>query len=372
MRFGIVLSVPWMPGSDPSQCFAEGLEEAELAEDLGFDSVWVTEHHFSLHGLCSGITPFLAALAMRTRRLRIGAAVFVLPLWNPVRLAEDVAVLDHLSGGRIEFGVGTGYRLDEFRGFNVSPDLSREMGREALETILRLWTADGPVTWEGKYYRVNDVAVHPPPRQQPHPPVWFAANSAPTIAYVAEHGFHWMAASTFGTLDQLVARRRLLDQALRQAGRDPDAIRVYTHIPTYVAAAADYEAIRQELEPGVRWFRRAARWFAVGSRHLGGTIYDTGAAGPEEDFDFRAFYEGNAFIGDAETCYRKIEAFCRRFRPTDLVFAFRLGQPHERTMRAMARFAREVLPHLRTLGPFPAAAADGEAEELGPVEGPGP
>ncbi len=140
MRVGIITSIPWLPDTTPEQCFTEALEEVELAEALGFDSVWFTEHHFALHGLCSGIATFLSAVAARTKRVRLGAAVHVLPDWNPLRLAEDLAILDILSTGRLDFGAGTGYRLEEFRGFGIPMEESREMGRECLDIILDLWS----------------------------------------------------------------------------------------------------------------------------------------------------------------------------------------------------------------------------------------
>ncbi|MEE9278324.1 MAG: LLM class flavin-dependent oxidoreductase, partial [Dehalococcoidia bacterium] len=113
MRLGIATSIPWLPGKSQEECFHEALEDVEVAEALGFDCVWYTEHHFAQHGLNSGLTAWLAAVAMRTKRIRIGSTVFVLPFWDPIRLAEDVAMVDLLSDGRVEFGVGTGYRLDE-------------------------------------------------------------------------------------------------------------------------------------------------------------------------------------------------------------------------------------------------------------------
>src|SRR5687767_14315627 len=100
MRLGIVTSIPRLPGKTQEQCFLDALTEVELAEALGFDAVWFTEHHFALHGLNSGLTAWLAAVAMRTRRVRIGSTVFVLPYWDPIRLAEDAATVDLLSGGR--------------------------------------------------------------------------------------------------------------------------------------------------------------------------------------------------------------------------------------------------------------------------------
>ena len=346
MRVGIITSIPWLPDTTPEQCFAEALEEVELAEALGFDSVWFTEHHFALHGLCSGITTFLSAVAARTKKVRLGAAVHVLPYWNPLRLAEDLAILDILSKGRLDFGAGTGYRLEEFRGFSIPMEESREMGRECLDIILDLWSGK-PVTFHGKHYQIDDVAVYPTPLQKPHPPVWHAGNSPETLDFIAERGYNWMAAATFGSFDQLYERRRHLDGALERLGRNAADTSVYAHVPLFVANST-YGEIKKETQEGVTWFFDVARWFATGTGHAGGTMYDTGPMA-RVGFDFDQFYEQNSFFGDPETCFRKIERFCRDMRPTDLVCLFKLGQPHKRVAEAMRLFTREVMPRVRQL-----------------------
>lgn len=353
----MVTSIPWLPGVSPQQCFQEALAEAELAEALGFDSVWFTEHHFAVHGLCSGITPLLAAVAQRTKRIRLGAAVHVLPFWNPVRLAEDLAVVDILSNGRLEFGVGTGYRLEEFRGFGVSPEQAKLMGRECLDAVLALWSGK-PVTFEGQTVKLKNVAACPPPLQQPHPPVWHAGNSPASLEFIAERRYNWMAAATFGPFSAIAEHRRYLDGALARRGVPQSEIRVYAHVPTYISNGG-YEEIRREMEQGVQWFFNKARWFSGGESHAGGTIYDAGrpAAAPGADYiDFPTFFDNNCFYGDADVCTAKIERFCRQVRPTDLICLFKLGQPHGKVTKAMEQFARDVMPRIRGFDFAPAVA----------------
>jgi alkanesulfonate monooxygenase SsuD/methylene tetrahydromethanopterin reductase-like flavin-dependent oxidoreductase (luciferase family) len=273
MRLGVVTSIPWLPGQSQEQCFLDALAEVEAAETLGFDAVWFTEHHFALHGLNSALATWLAAVAMRTRRVRIGSTVFVLPYWDPIRLAEDAATIDLLSGGRLEFGAGTGYRLDEFKGFNVSPDVSRERGQECIEVIRRLWTGE-PVTFRGKYYALDEVAIRPLPKQRPHPPIWWPGQSPETLAYIARQGFNWMSAATLATAATIVKRRQQLALLLADRGRSIDDIRIYVHVPVHVAHASRDE-IRRITEPGIRWFREAAMWYTAGPTPGGGTIYQS-------------------------------------------------------------------------------------------------
>lgn len=345
MRIGVATSIPWLPGKSQEQCFLEALEEVEVAEALGFDAVWFTEHHFALHGLNSGLTAWLAAVAMRTKRVRIGSTVFVLPYWNPIRLAEDAAMVDLLSGGRLEFGVGTGYRLDEFKGFNVSPEVSREMGRECFDVVLKLWTGE-PVTFQGKYYQLDEVAIRPVPKQRPHPPIWWPGQSAETLEFIARGGYNWMSAATLGTVATIVERRQRLAELLQGYGRSIDDIGIYVHVPTFVANAT-YDEMRQVTEPGIRWFRRSAMWYTAGSTPGGGTIYSPGGA--EAPFDFESFYANDSFFGDPETCYRKIERLWQALRPTDLVLLFKMGQSQEQLFESMELFAREVMPRVRSL-----------------------
>jgi len=351
MRLGIATSIPWLPGKSQEQCFLEALEEVEAAESLGFDAVWFTEHHFALHGLNSGLTAWLAAVAMRTKRVRIGSTVFVLPFWNPVRLAEDAAMVDILSGGRLEFGVGTGYRLDEFKGFNVSPEVSREMGRECFDVILKLWTGK-PVTFRGKHYDLNEVAIRPLPKQQPHPPIWWPGQSPETLEFIARGGYNWMSASTLANVATIVERRQRLAELLQGYSRSIDEIGIYIHVPTYVANAS-YQEIRRATEPGIQWFRKSAMWYTAGPTPGGGTIYHPG--GPEAPFDFERFYQQDSFFGDPETCFRKIERLWQVLRPTDLVFLFRMGESRAELFKSMELFAREVMPQVRSLAGSPAA-----------------
>jgi len=345
VRLGVVTAIPWLPGKSQAECFAEALDEVEAAEALAFDTLWFTEHHFALHGLNSGLSAWLAAVAMRTRRVRIGSTVFVLPYWDPIRLAEDAAMVDILSGGRLEFGAGTGYRLDEFKGFNVPPEISREKGRECLDVILQLWTGE-PISFTGKYHTLNEVSVRPIPVQKPHPPIWWPGGSTESLEFIARRGYNWMSAATLASIDAIVERRARLADLLRGHGRAIEDIGIYVHVPTYVAHATRNE-IRQVMEPGIRWFRDAALWYTAGPTPGGGTIYQRG--GGPAPFDFESFYDGGAFFGDPETCVEKIERLWRVLRPTELVFLFKMGQAQDHVISSMELFAREVMPRVRAL-----------------------
>ena len=148
------------------------------AEKLGFSSVFLVEHHFTGFGQVSASLNLLAYLAARTERIRLGTAVVVLPWHNPVLVAEQAATLDLLSNGRLDFGVGKGYRPYEFSGFCIPPEEATERFDEAMEVIRKAWTSKGRFSHHGKWWHYDNIVVEPAPIQQPHPPFWLGAGSA--------------------------------------------------------------------------------------------------------------------------------------------------------------------------------------------------
>ncbi len=178
MKFGLFTIVPWHESRTQEQALREALEQIELADQLGLDEVWLGEHRFSRHGLLSGIFSFLGQVAARTSHVRIGAAVIVLPLHNPILVAEEVAMLDVLSGGRLNLGIGSGYQRQEFEGLGIDMEESRERFVEAVEVMTRAWTEE-TLTYHGKFTNVDVLWVLPKPLQKPHPPIFQAVSTSP-------------------------------------------------------------------------------------------------------------------------------------------------------------------------------------------------
>src|SRR5213593_4516576 len=180
MQFGLFGSAAARRGSpefDSSEGFRDFIDYNIEAEALGFHSTFVVEHHFTGYGQVSATLNLLTWLGARTRRLRLGTAVLVLPWHNPVLLAEQAATLDLLSGGRLDFGIGKGYRYNEFAGFRMSMEEADARFDECLEVILKAWTADEPFSHRGKYWRFDNIVVEPPTAQRPHPPISMGAGS---------------------------------------------------------------------------------------------------------------------------------------------------------------------------------------------------
>src|SRR5712671_1437812 len=173
MKFGLFGGAKSGGGaSTDSQTYGKFVDYVLYAEELGYESLFVVEHHFTGNSQVSASLGLLSYLAGRTRRMRLGTAVVVLPWHNPVLLAEQVATLDLLSGGRFDFGIGKGYRHNEFEGFCIPIEEADERFQEALSILLKSWTSDERFSHHGKYWNFENVIVEPPTAQKPHPPIW--------------------------------------------------------------------------------------------------------------------------------------------------------------------------------------------------------
>jgi alkanesulfonate monooxygenase SsuD/methylene tetrahydromethanopterin reductase-like flavin-dependent oxidoreductase (luciferase family) len=336
VKFGIVTGIPWQQEQTQAEAYSEAIAQTEGAEELGFESVWTTEHHFARHGLNSAILTFSAHLAARTKHVRIGTAVLVLPYWDPLRLAEEVAVVDIVSGGRLDVGIGRGYRHEEFKGFNVPVEESRERFGECLDILCQAWTTES-VSYRGKHYTVHEVSVRPQPMQQPHPPLWVSGTTPESIEWVARAGYHWMMAGGIITFPQMHEARKRYDTALTEAGHHSGEAEFYLHLPIYVAEKTAAE-IRQETEKAMAWFYQVAV--------SGGTIYDQ--PGRKLTFDYEAMCQNVAVFGDLERVYHRLAQLWRELRFTHLVM-LSPPLPLEPTIKSMELFARHIMPALRSL-----------------------
>jgi alkanesulfonate monooxygenase SsuD/methylene tetrahydromethanopterin reductase-like flavin-dependent oxidoreductase (luciferase family) len=176
--------------TDSSQGFHEWIANNVEAETLGFKSTFVVEHHFTGFGQVSASLNLLTWLGARTKTLRLGTAVLVLPWHNPVLLAEQAATLDLLSGGRLDFGIGKGYRYNEFAGFAMPMEEADSRFDESMAVIAQAFTKDTPWTHHGRYWHYDNVVVEPPSAQRPHPPFWMGAGSERSVRQVAERGYN--------------------------------------------------------------------------------------------------------------------------------------------------------------------------------------
>ena len=252
MKFGLFGSAQAKRGGSPDVDSAKGyrdwLEFNIEAEALGYHSAFAVEHHFTGFGQVSATINLLTFLAAETSTLRLGPAVMVLPWHNPVLLAEQAATLDLLSGGRLDFGVGKGYRYNEFDGFNIPMEEAGDRFEESLDVLTRAWTTDEPWSHQGKYWSFNNIIVEPPTIQKPHPPFWMGAGSPNSIEGVAERGYNLLL-DQFAPINVTLERMQTFRTSVESRGRKFDANEVGVARGLYVArdAADRDEAIQRRI-----------------------------------------------------------------------------------------------------------------------------
>src|SRR6185295_7876411 len=193
----------------------EEMEQMVLSEDLGFDSVWLTEHHFADYGLSAAPSVLAATLAARTQRIEIGTAVYVVPFHHPLRLAEETATLDILSKGRLVVGIGRGNRPLEFVGHGVRLDDSRSRLEEGTDVLVQAWTRER-VDFQGQHWQFSNMPVYPKPLTQPHPPLAVAATSPDTLTWAARRGYRLLSSGLGTPLPTLVRLRQTYADALAE------------------------------------------------------------------------------------------------------------------------------------------------------------
>ena len=248
MNFGLFAEFFIRQGMTHQEAFQESLAQIDAAEELGLDSVWLAEHHFDpARSVIASPIPMASAIAVRTKRIRIGLAVQVLPLTNPVRVAEEAATVDHISQGRFDMGVGRSGIRRSYDGYNLDYDSARASFREALDVIIKAWSND-ILDHDGEHFHYHGINVVPKPYQKPHPPVWVAVASPETYPVMGRLG-HPIFVSIIAGMERVVDRVKEYQQAWKEAGH-PGVGPVSLRIPAYVADTA--AQARNEPEASTR------------------------------------------------------------------------------------------------------------------------
>jgi alkanesulfonate monooxygenase SsuD/methylene tetrahydromethanopterin reductase-like flavin-dependent oxidoreductase (luciferase family) len=251
MEFGMFHEFPTLSGRTESEAFDEAMEQVDAAERLGLDVMWLAELHFEpRRSVLSAPLSIASAIAGRTRRIKIGIAVQVLPLCHPLRLAEEAATVDQLSHGRLIFGVGRSGVAQTYEAYGVSYAESRERFREILDIVEQAWTKPS-FSYEGKYHRFKDVAVVPKPYQKPTPPIRIAASTPDTFPAIGRRGAAIFASVRHTTWPDLAKQIRTYHEAWEEAGH-PGRGQVFVSAPTYLAETE--ERARSEPKESIMHF----------------------------------------------------------------------------------------------------------------------
>jgi natural product biosynthesis luciferase-like monooxygenase protein len=347
MKFGLHYQLPCSGSQSPVQRYRDTIDQAAYAETLGFESVWPVEQHFNPN---LSISPapllMLSALAERTRTLRLGIAIVLLPLSHPIRVAEEIATLDVISNGRVEFGIGRGSIPTHFSGFGLNQAESRERMLESLELILQAWTSER-LSFQGKFYHVDNLAVVPKPVQQPHPPVRIAANSADTFELSGRMGYPIFVAAQVNPFRKIRELLPLYRDARAAAGHPAQGGEEVTLLtPLYVGESP--AQVRQALEPSIKHFLESVA-----------ALYASAGPLPEgrlrevlervRRLTYEQVCEVMAVFDTPDACVERLKRFQQEFGMGRVICWFNPGGmvPHERVMHSMELFATKVMPHFQ-------------------------
>ena len=225
MKVGVLQFFGWRDRSvSLEDIYARALDRIEVMDRTGYDAVWLAEHHFSSYSVCPSVHLMAMQVAARTQRIRIGTAVTLAAFYHPLRIAEEIALLDLLSGGRVNWGAGRGFDPVEMRNFGVAPEESADRFREAVEIVLAAWKNER-LTYHGRFNDFDDVEVLPKPKQAPHPPAWMAASSEGAIEWAADAG-HAILMDPHSSHEQIASKQRFYASRFEaKHGREPTADR---------------------------------------------------------------------------------------------------------------------------------------------------
>jgi alkanesulfonate monooxygenase SsuD/methylene tetrahydromethanopterin reductase-like flavin-dependent oxidoreductase (luciferase family) len=329
MRFGLVYDfrnpAPWR--KPWAEVYAGLLDQIAFADELGFDSIWLTEHHFVEDGYTPSPVPLMAAIAARTRRVEISTDILILPLYHPVKLAEDIATVDVLSNGRAMLGVGSGYRDEEFAAFGTSRRERASRMEEGVSVLLGCW-GDQPFSFQGRHYQIDGINPVPKPVQSPHPPLWMAATAEPAARRAARFGLHLLPQA-----DRTGGYEAWLDELGRQ-GRDPRDYRIGLIKSWFLSELGRDDPLWSTIRERERYRGQTyAPWLAAGYVRPGPNAVPI---------------DQGYMIGSPAEIIRQIDALTRDLPVTDLIsWGTPPGMDPLEFNPRLERFALEVMPHFR-------------------------
>jgi alkanesulfonate monooxygenase SsuD/methylene tetrahydromethanopterin reductase-like flavin-dependent oxidoreductase (luciferase family) len=349
VRFGLFFQAPERADESHAQRFSEMLELAGLADELGFDVAWLAEIHFgAAFSLLSSPLMAVPAIAQRTKRLRVGTAVTLLPLHQPLACAEQAATADILSGGRLEFGVGRGSIPTQFHGFRVPVAENRARFGECLDIIRLAWTRDR-FSYDGAYYKVEDLAVVPKPLQRPHPPIRVAVHTPESFTHVAELGVPIYSGTTTTPLPLLRECMTAYREKLRAAGHAWGPEQMALMQPVHIGPSR--AAAREAMRPGVlQYYRNLETIFSSlpdsYAEHLPRLKYIRETIA---DLPYEKFCRDQAVFGDAAEVVDRLQQATEEFGLSQIICWFDQGSmlPRPEVERVMRAFAEQVMPKLR-------------------------
>lgn len=340
MEFGTFLLLQSPSAQPTDEVFQRGVEITQAADELGFHNMWLAEHHFSTYGYLSRPLMVALHLANKTRRIRVGTAVIVLPLHHPLIVAEEIATVDLLSGGRLDVGLGRGYQQYEFERLGVNLNESRNRWEEAVDVILLALTGE-PFSYHGEYYQIDETSIFPRPIQQPHPPIWVTAQSVESVEATVRRGFNLLSGGFGVPIERLGEFRAAFDRFV--AVYPPThPIQIGTQRPVYVTYD---EADARDAAEHARWNMRVT-W----SLRQNYAQVDRGRAvavplPPDREPTTQDILDRLAVIGTPDQCIKQLRRVQEIMGTDHFNCSFWFGDlGQDRILRSMRLFAEEVMP----------------------------
>lgn len=335
MDVGVFFGSQFDQSEDIYQAFLGLVEQTRLVRDNGYHAIWLGQHYLSAPDQYLQTTPLLARLAAEAGDMRIGTNLLLMPLMNPVDIAEQYATLDVISGGRLVLGVGLGYRDEEFNAFQLRKKDRVKRLVEGVEIVRRLWT-ENHVSFEGQHFTLSDVTISPKPVQRPRPPVWFGATADPAIRRAAVQGDAWIATS-MTRWDEMKRQVDLYHEVRAEAGL-PRAAEFAKCVEVYVGEDKASALVEAEKYIGAK-YKSYYKW-GMGNNVPG----DSGAASP----DFPSLTENRFVVGGVADVIED----CRYHRDvlgvTHLIVRLNFpGMPPELVRRNIEWFGQRVMPEIR-------------------------
>lgn len=344
MDVSLFYQIPAWPEQDPQQRYEDTLRQVEVGDKLGFPAAWFAELHFEPnYGVMPSPFLLVAAAAQRTQQIELGTAVSVLPLHEPLRLAEEVAMLDHLTGGRLRLGIGRGGIKQHYHGYNVPLTERKSRFDEALAVLKRAWQPE-PLCFEGEHFRYDSMNVVPKPRQQPHPPLLMAANSDESVETAITHKIPLMMAIMTASPDQMERRSARYREAL------PNAPLSDLGMLTPIHVAESNDLARADSEHSfLSYFQEIGRFLCEGiSGDPGERSHLPRVAARYEGMTYETTASDIAAVGDPEQVAKRLREISEQFHCGHIIGWFNFGGriAHDRVLASMRLFAEEVRPLL--------------------------
>ena len=349
MKFALFILASWTEkdANAQSRIYGEAVEQIQYAEEMGFDSVWIAEHHSSRYGIFPSLMPIVSYIAARTKHIRIGTGVSVLPFHNPILLAEESAMVDVLSNGRLEFGVGRGSANYEYGNFDIDFESRDQRFQEVLDIILGLWTTTG-FTYHGEFYKVNDLTLAPLPLQKPHPPVFLAVSrTAASVDVAVSRDLPILTSFSTPEADNL-GLFSLYAERCAAAGKPANIERMPYF--RFIYLSEDEKEAREYPRASLTWVRDLGgfRRTLTHGEEINVDLDHWRRTRPVDPPSYESELETTAYFGTPDQCVQKIAKLQKDHSIGYFGASMSFGSmKHAKVLRSMELFAKEVMPKFR-------------------------